>query len=53
MADLELIINGFSTSDRIQEVHMAALHIIIEIVEYKLFPHILEALNSLMKATNN
>ncbi len=40
-ADLELSINGFSTSDRIQEAHMAALHIIIEMVEYQLFPDIL------------
>jgi len=32
-ADLELLIEGFSTSDRIQEAHMAAMHIIIEMVE--------------------
>jgi D-sedoheptulose 7-phosphate isomerase len=32
-ADLELLIKGFETSDRIQEAHMAAIHIIIEIVE--------------------
>jgi D-sedoheptulose 7-phosphate isomerase len=38
VADLELCIHGFSTSDRIQEAHMAALHMIIEIVEYRLFP---------------
>lgn len=37
MADYELIINGFSTSDRIQEAHMAAMHIIIELTENKLF----------------
>ncbi len=37
VADLELIIEGFSTSDRIQEAHMAAIHIIIEIVEALLF----------------
>ena len=36
-ADLELIINGFETSDRIQEAHMAAIHIIIELVEELLF----------------
>jgi D-sedoheptulose 7-phosphate isomerase len=40
VADLELCINGFPTSDRIQEVHMAALHMIIEIVEYRLFPEV-------------
>lgn len=38
VADLEWIINGFSTSDRIQEVHMAGIHIIIEGVEAILFP---------------
>ncbi len=36
-ADLELTINGPSTSDRIQEVHMAAIHILIEIIEELLF----------------
>jgi D-sedoheptulose 7-phosphate isomerase len=39
VADLELHIEGFSTSDRIQEVHMAAIHIIIEMMEYGLFSH--------------
>lgn len=33
VADLELIINDFKNSDRIQEVHMAAIHIIIEMIE--------------------
>jgi D-sedoheptulose 7-phosphate isomerase len=33
LADLEWIVEGFKTSDRIQEVHMAAIHIIIEIIE--------------------
>lgn len=37
VADLELIINQFSTSDRIQEAHMAAMHLIIELVEKHLF----------------
>jgi len=37
MCDLELLIEGFSTSDRIQEAHMTALHTIIEIVEEHLF----------------
>lgn len=36
-ADLELIIDGFAFSDRIQEAHMAAIHIIIEMVEHLLF----------------
>lgn len=37
MCDLEWVISGFSYSDRIQEAHMAAIHIIIEMVEKSLF----------------
>lgn len=37
VADFELLIDGFSTSDRIQEAHMAAIHILIEMTEYLLF----------------
>lgn len=37
VADLELLIEGFDTSDRIQEAHMAAIHIIIEMVEHLMF----------------
>ncbi|MCH9632668.1 MAG: Phosphoheptose isomerase [Chlamydiae bacterium] len=37
VGDLELVIDGFKTSDRIQEAHMSAIHIIIEMVEKKLF----------------
>lgn len=37
VADIELIIQGFATSDRIQEAHMAAIHIIIEMVEHLMF----------------
>ena len=37
VADQELLISGFSTSDRIQEAHMAAIHTIIELVEHELF----------------
>lgn len=33
IADIELIINNFTNSDRIQEAHMAAIHIIIEMIE--------------------
>ncbi len=40
VADLELCIENFDTSDRIQEAHMAAIHIIIECVEYQLFPQV-------------
>jgi len=36
-ADLELVIEGFETSDRIQEAHMTAIHIMIELVEEILF----------------
>lgn len=36
-ANFELIIEGFTTSDRIQEAHMAAIHLIIEQVENLLF----------------
>lgn len=35
--DLEWIVDGFRTSDRIQEAHMAAIHVIIEAAEYLLF----------------
>jgi len=35
--DYEWIVPG-QTSDRIQEIHMAILHILIEVVERKLFP---------------
>jgi D-sedoheptulose 7-phosphate isomerase len=37
IADFELIIDGFETSDRIQEAHMAAIHIIIGRMEHCLF----------------
>lgn len=37
VADLELIIKGFRYSDRIQEAHMTAIHIIIELMERELF----------------
>lgn len=37
IADLELIVDGFQTSDRIQEVHMAAMHLMVEMIELLLF----------------
>lgn len=37
VSDLEWIVEGFQYSDRIQEAHMTAIHIIIEMVEKKLF----------------
>lgn len=36
-SDLEWIIDGFAYSDRIQEAHMTAIHIIIEMIEKELF----------------
>jgi len=33
MCDLEIIVAGFPYSDRVQEAHMTAIHIIIEMVE--------------------
>ena len=36
-SDLEWIVDGFKTSDRIQEAHMTAIHIIIEMVEKLIF----------------
>jgi D-sedoheptulose 7-phosphate isomerase len=35
-ADLEWIVSGFQYSDRVQEAHMTAIHIIIEMIEKKL-----------------
>lgn len=55
VADLELIIDHYKTSDRIQEAHMAAIHIIIEMVEQLLFaenaqePYRFQGLQSLCK----
>jgi len=37
VCDHEWIVSGFEFSDRIQEAHMAAIHIIIEMVEQELF----------------
>jgi D-sedoheptulose 7-phosphate isomerase len=37
ISDLEWIIDGFTYSDRIQEAHMTAIHIIIEMIEHELF----------------
>ncbi|MBU6383923.1 MAG: SIS domain-containing protein [Verrucomicrobia bacterium] len=39
VADLEWIVSGFAYSDRIQEAHMAAIHIAIERVEQHLFAY--------------
>ena len=50
IADIELLINHFTTSDRIQEAHMTAIHIIIEMIEHQLFschlePKVMAAVN--------
>ncbi len=45
-ANYELLIDGFQFSDRIQEAHMAAIHLIIEQVESILFYHPAEVLVS-------
>lgn len=39
LCDLEWVVSGFAYSDRVQEAHMAAIHIIIEMVEQHLFAH--------------
>ncbi|MEI8300171.1 MAG: SIS domain-containing protein [Chlamydiota bacterium] len=39
VADLEWIVKGFKYSDRVQEAHMTAIHIMIEMVEKKLEQH--------------
>ena len=44
--DLEWIVSGFPYSDRIQEAHMTAIHIIIEMVEKKLFQQVDACLES-------
>lgn len=36
-SDLEWVVEGFRYSDRIQEAHMTAIHIIVELVEKELF----------------
>ncbi len=40
---LEWIVSGFETSDRIQEAHMAALHLVIEQMERHLFPELVQS----------
>lgn len=37
LCDLDLTVNGFAYSDRIQEAHMTAIHILIEQIERTLF----------------
>lgn len=37
LCDLHWIVKGFKYSDRIQEAHMTAIHIIIEMVEERIF----------------
>jgi D-sedoheptulose 7-phosphate isomerase len=49
VADYELVISGFQQSDRVQEAHMAAMHIIIGLVEEELFPQPLGLHESLLQ----
>lgn len=37
VADHEIIIEGFATSDRIQEAHMLILHILVDLIEKEYF----------------
>jgi len=37
LGDLEFIVEGFKYSDRIQEIHMTLMHIVIEACENKMF----------------
>lgn len=46
VAHLEMIIEGFATSDRIQEAHMTAIHLIIEHLESLLFPEKIDVAKS-------
>ncbi|MDP6407974.1 MAG: D-sedoheptulose 7-phosphate isomerase [Planctomycetota bacterium] len=39
LADIAIVVPHARTSDRIQEVHIKVLHIVIEAVERRLFPH--------------
>lgn len=41
-SDLEFIVPGFTYSDRIQEIHMTLMHIVIEACENRLFYHQVE-----------
>jgi D-sedoheptulose 7-phosphate isomerase len=40
VCDLEWIVDGFKFSDRIQEAHMTAIHIIIEMIEHAMFAEV-------------
>lgn len=40
LADVEIIIDGFNTSDRIQEAHMLILHILVDLVEKGFFSNL-------------
>jgi D-sedoheptulose 7-phosphate isomerase len=48
-SDLEWVVDGFKTSDRVQEAHMAAIHIIIEMVEKLLFEEGAKKLKRVLK----
>ena len=48
LCELEWVVDGFKTSDRIQEAHMSAIHIIIEIVEKIIFKEDFEKAKTLL-----
>ena len=50
-SDLEWVVEGFKTSDRIQEAHMAAIHIIIEMVEKIIFKEDFEKAKTILSET--
>lgn len=50
LADLEWVVEGFKYSDRIQEAHMTAIHIIIELVERHLFSNSSQLLEELKES---
>ena len=50
-SDLEWIVDGFKTSDRIQEAHMSAIHIIIEMVEKIIFKEEFEKAKTILADT--
>jgi D-sedoheptulose 7-phosphate isomerase len=54
MCDLEWIVQGFPYSDRIQEAHMCAIHIVIEMMEKQMENHLCQdPLKELLSIASN
>ncbi|MBP9841945.1 MAG: SIS domain-containing protein [Simkaniaceae bacterium] len=54
MCDLEWVVGGFPYSDRIQEAHMCAIHIIIEMMEKEMEKHLCQnPLNELLSVASS